>query len=71
MTDPSTESRARFYNPGLRRFVSQDPIWFAGGLNWYAYANGNPISLIDPFGLSAVGDYFRLFREFSGRFSLG
>jgi hypothetical protein len=27
-------------------------------MNFYAYANGNPVSYLDPFGLSAVGDYF-------------
>ena len=50
--------RARYYNPYLCRFLNPDPIGFAGGLNFYAYADGNPVSLIDPFGLSAVGDYF-------------
>jgi hypothetical protein len=44
--------RARYYNPHLGRFLSADPIGFAGGMNFYAYANGNPVSLIDPFGLS-------------------
>lgn len=46
--------RARYYNPYICRFINPDPSGFAGGLNWYAYADGNPISLIDPFGLGAV-----------------
>ena len=47
--------RARYYNPVLCRFVNADPIGLAGGLNWYAYANGNPIDQVDPFGLCAGG----------------
>ena len=49
--------RARYYSPVLKRFVNADII--AGvitdpvTLNRYAYANGNPVSNIDPFGLSA------------------
>lgn len=34
------------------RFLNADPIGFSGGSNWFAYADGNPISLSDPFGLS-------------------
>lgn len=45
--------RARYYNPYIGRFINADPIGFAGGLNFYAYANGDPVSLMDPFGLSA------------------
>ena len=45
--------RARYYNSYLCRFINPDPSGFSGGLNFYAYANGNPVSLIDPFGLSA------------------
>ena len=48
--------RARYYNPYLCRFLNPDPAGFAGGLNHYAYANGNPVSYIDPFGLGAVGE---------------
>jgi len=43
--------RARYYNPYICRFINADPSGFAGGLNFYAYADGNPISLTDPFGL--------------------
>jgi RHS repeat-associated protein len=43
--------RARYYNPHLCRFLNSDPAGFSGGLNFYAYADGNPISIVDPFGL--------------------
>lgn len=43
--------RARYYSPYLMRFLNADPIGFSGGLNWFAYADGNPISMSDPFGL--------------------
>ena len=43
--------RARYYNPYICRFINPDPSGFAGGLNWYCYANGNPINCLDPFGL--------------------
>ena len=49
--------RARYYSPELRRFVNADvvpgEISNAVTLNRYAYANGNPVSNVDPFGLSA------------------
>ncbi len=40
----------RYYAPECGRFVSQDPIGLAGGINLYAYAP-NPLSWIDPLGL--------------------
>jgi len=43
--------RARYYSPYLMRFLNADPIGFSGGSNWFAYADGNPISNNDPFGL--------------------
>jgi RHS repeat-associated protein len=45
--------QSRYYNPYLCRFISIDPSGFSGGLNFYAFAMGNPVSLVDPFGLSA------------------
>jgi RHS repeat-associated protein len=52
-----TYHRARYYHPGLRRFLNQDTvlgdIGGSASLNRFAYANGCPVSLIDPFGLAA------------------
>jgi 3D (Asp-Asp-Asp) domain-containing protein len=36
------------------RFVSEDPIGLAGGLNRYAYVFNGPVSNVDPFGLRKV-----------------
>jgi RHS repeat-associated protein len=61
-TDPNglLYMRARYYNPYLCRFINPDPSGFSGGLNFYAYANGNPVSYQDASGLSAAttGDTF-------------
>jgi RHS repeat-associated protein len=43
--------RSRYYSPTLQRFISEDPIGLAGGINLYGYAGNNPISFSDPFGL--------------------
>ncbi|WP_244953581.1 RHS repeat-associated core domain-containing protein [Xanthomonas axonopodis pv. vasculorum] len=44
--------RARYYKPELGRFISEDPIKLTGGVNSYSYVGGNPLSRIDPLGLS-------------------
>ena len=48
--------RARYYNPDIKRFLNQDikvgDISNGQGLNRYAYCEGNPVSMVDPFGLS-------------------
>ena len=41
---------ARYYAPWLGRWTSCDPIGVSGGINLYAYAAGNPISLRDARG---------------------
>ena len=41
----------RFYDPDIGRFIHQDPIRFAGGINWYQYAPSS-INYIDPLGLN-------------------
>jgi RHS repeat-associated protein len=42
--------RGRYYSPTVQRFISQDPIGVAGGINLYAYVSNNPVSFSDPFG---------------------
>ena len=50
--------RQRYYNPEIKRCVNQDVV--RGGmensqsLNRYCYVQGNPVSFIDPFGLSPI-----------------
>lgn len=43
--------RARYYDPKIGRFISEDPIGFAGGVNLYAYVANTPTRYSDPFGL--------------------
>jgi hypothetical protein len=33
------------------RFISEDPIRFDGGIDFYAYVSNDPVEYIDPFGL--------------------
>ncbi|WP_371919530.1 RHS repeat-associated core domain-containing protein [Pseudomonas sp. SDI] len=39
----------RYYDPGVGRFTTQDPIGLAGGVNLYRYGR-NPTGTIDPWG---------------------
>ena len=42
---------ARFYAPGIDRWLSCDPAGKAGGANPYAYTKNNPTRFVDPNGL--------------------
>ena len=41
----------RYYDPDVGRFLTPDPIGFAGGLNLYAYCGNDPVNNVDPSGL--------------------
>ena len=44
--------RARYYDPMEGRFISKDPIGFAGGdVNLYGYVQNNSVNYFDPYGL--------------------
>jgi RHS repeat-associated protein len=54
-------NRSRYYSPAVQRFVSQDPIGFAGGVNLYSYVSNNPIKFTDPFGHDKNDPWLRTF----------
>ncbi|WP_187280382.1 RHS repeat-associated core domain-containing protein [Streptomyces sp. IB2014 016-6] len=46
--------RNRYYDPESGRFISQDPIGYAGGTNLYQYALSSPTTYTDPTGNSPM-----------------
>lgn len=42
--------RARYYNPTIGRFISEDPMGFRGGINVYAYVGNNLLAGSTPSG---------------------
>jgi len=55
--DPETSLyyyRARYYDQGTGRFISEDRLRLKGGLNFYRYASNNPIKSKDPYGLMTL-----------------
>ena len=46
--------RARYYDPAVGRFLSQDPLPL---LQRYPYVGNNPANLVDPSGLCGVGGW--------------
>lgn len=61
MTEPNGfyYMRARYYDPGVGRFISEDPIGFdGGGINLNAYVGNNPLMSVDPDGKLAFYWHF-------------
>ncbi len=56
--DPETGlhfNRFRYYSPELGRFLQADPVGIDGGINLYAYCEGNPLTRVDLDGLKKGG----------------
>ena len=56
--DPETSLyyyRARYYDTTTGRFISEDPLEFSAGNNFYDYVNGDVTNLSDPKGLYYSG----------------
>jgi RHS repeat-associated protein len=57
--------RARYYSPTLQRFISEDPMEFAGGdINLYAYVSNDPVSYVDPSGNGKFKYAIQIVRRF-------
>ncbi len=46
---------ARYYDPSIGRFITQDPLGIVDGPNLYAYCRNNPVNWVDPWGLCRSG----------------
>jgi RHS repeat-associated protein len=42
---------ARDYDPFVGRWISKEPLGFAGALNWYVYCDNDGVNYVDPSGL--------------------
>lgn len=51
--------RARYYDPIIGRFISEDPSGFSDGVNLYAYVGNSPTGLVDPRGEMKVPKWAR------------
>ena len=58
--------RARYMDSSTGRFISEDPISFAGGVNFYPYVGNNPVIHIDPSGLDWY-DWWKKGRKWGDR----
>ena len=47
----SSYYRARYYDPTAGRLLTEDPLGFDGGTNFYPYTSNRPVNFNDPFGL--------------------
>ena len=47
--------RARYFDPAMGRFISEDPIGYHGGINFYGYVGNDPANFVDPTGYAASG----------------
>ncbi len=48
--------RARYYDPNLGRFISEDSLGFVATADFYSYVENDALNLADPFGLCPPSD---------------
>ena len=48
----------RYYDWSAGRFLTRDPIGYAGGINLYGYCADEPLLMVDPDGTCGVCDFF-------------
>ncbi len=61
----------RFYDPATGRFLTRDPIGYAGGINLYSYTRNNPANRMDPSGYDGVGNPGGLYNSGTLGFQIG
>jgi RHS repeat-associated protein len=57
-----TMHQARYYNPGIGKFIQADPLRYGAGMNLYDFCNGDPINHSDPSGLQELGPWENFLR---------
>jgi len=46
--------QARYYAHASGRFLTEDPIGFEAGVNFYVYTANNPVQYVDPYGTCII-----------------
>jgi RHS repeat-associated protein len=46
----------RYYDPNLQRWLNEDPLGEAGGINLYRFAGNAPVNRVDPWGLYVLDE---------------
>jgi RHS repeat-associated protein len=46
--------RARYYDPAVGRFISEDRLRFSAGADFYSYVRNSPLNLLDPTGQNFI-----------------
>jgi len=57
-------NNARWYDPTLHRFISEDPIGIQGGTNLYSYVENDPVNYDDPTGLDKCYEIYQNLESF-------